>query len=167
MFRRIRAHALSDVDVRFVSLVRRGANRIPFRFTKKDESPVDFFKFFHKSEAAPPPEPEPGPEPVAAPVPEPALGPEPDAGDAAVAAKLDALVKSLDALSGLVQSRLDAIDVRFDAVEATVRKTEASMKGAVIGIAYGDPPASPARGGKPVRLPPLLDTGMAGFGPPG
>ena len=158
MFRRIRAHALSDVDVRFVSLVRRGANRIPFRFTKKDKGPVDFFRFFHKSEAALPPEPEPALEPVPAP------GRETEAGDATVAAKLDALVKSLDALSGLVQSRLDAIDFRFDAVEATVRKTEASMKGAVIGIAYGDPPASPARAGKAVGLPPLLDTGMAGFG---
>lgn len=151
MFRRIWAHALSDVDVRFVSLVRRGANRIPFRFTKKDESPVDFFKFFHKSEAAPPAE----------------TTVEPDPGDAAVAAKLDALVKSLDELSGLVQSRLDAIDARFEAVEATVRKTEASMKGAVIGIAYGDPPAVPARTSKAVRPPPLLDTGMAGFGSPG
>lgn len=151
MFRRIRAHALSDVDVRFVSLVQRGANRIPFRFTKKDESPVDFFKFFHKSEAAPPAE----------------TKVEPETGDAAVAAKLDALVKSLDDLSGLVQSRLDAIDARFEAVEATVRKTEASMKGAVIGIAYGDPPATLARTGKAVRLPPLLDTGMAGFGNPG
>lgn len=164
MFRRIRAHLLSDVDVRFVSLVRRGANRIPFRFTKKDESPVDFFKFFHKSEAAPPPEPEPGSGP--GPEPEPGLEPEADASDVAVAAKLDALVKSLDELSGLVQSRLDAIDTRFEAVEATVRKTEASMKGAVIGIAYGDPPPAPARAARAVRLPPLLDTGMAGFGKP-
>jgi tetrahydromethanopterin S-methyltransferase subunit G len=138
--------------VRFVSLVARGANRIPFRFTKKDESPVDFFKFFHKSEAAPPVE---------------ASVEPPETGDAAVAAKLDALVRSLDELSGLVQSRLDAIDARFEAVEATVRKTEASMKGAVIGIAYGDPPAAPARPGKAVHLPPLLDTGMAGFGSPG
>jgi hypothetical protein len=141
---------LSDVDVRFVSLVRRGANRIPFRFTKKDESPVDFFKFFHKSETPAPPEDR----------------AEPAATDA-IAAKLDALVKSLDALSGLVQSRLDAIDTRFEAVEATVRKTEASMKGAVIGIAYGDPPAAPARSGKASRPPPLLDTGMSGFGSPG
>lgn len=151
MFRRIRAHALSDVDVRFVSLVRRGANRIPFRFTKKDESPVDFFKFFHKSDAIPPIEDESGPSP----------------NDATVSAKLDALVKSLDELSELVQSKLDAIDTRFEAVEATIRKTEASVKGAVIGIAYGDPPASTARTGRPARLPPLLDTGMTGFGDPG
>jgi hypothetical protein len=137
--------------VRFVSLVPRGANRIPFRFTKKDRGPVDFFKFFHKSEAAA----------------QAAASVEPDPGDAAVTARLDAVVKSLDALSGLVQARLDAIDTRFEAVEATVRKTEASMKGAVIGIAYGDPPAAPARAGKPFRLPPLLDTGMAGFGDPG
>jgi hypothetical protein len=166
VFRRIRAHALSDVDVRFVSLVRRGANRIPFRFTKKDASPVDFFKFFHKSETPPPPEGKagPGPGPVTPASPEGSA--EPDPNDT-VAAKLDALVKSLDELSGLVQSRLDAIDTRFEAVEATVRKTEASMRGAVIGIAYGDPPAAPTRSGKPGRLPPLLDTGMSGFGSPG
>ena len=83
MFRRIWAHALSDVDVRFVSLVRRGANRIPFRFTKKDESPVDFFKFFHKSEAAPPAE----------------TTVEPDPGDAAVAAVL--LTLAIHALASL------------------------------------------------------------------
>jgi hypothetical protein len=156
VFRRIRAHALSDVDVRFVSLVRRGANRIPFRFTKKDESPVEFFKFFHKSDTAPPAPPPPGDEPA------------PGAADAAVSAKLDALVKSLDDLSGLVQARLEAIDTRFEAVEATIRKTEASMKGAVIGIAYGDPPPpSPSRRtGRAGRLPPLLDTGLAGFGAP-
>ncbi len=151
MFRRIRAHALSNVDVRFVSLVRRGANRIPFRFTKKDESPVEFFKFFHKSDVIPPLE----------------DGSEPGADDAAVSAKLDALVKSLDELSGLVQSRFDAIQTRFEAVEATIRKTEASMKGAVIGIAYGDPPAPSVGSGRSGRLPPLLDTGMAGFGNPG
>jgi hypothetical protein len=150
VFRRIRAHALSDVDVRFVSLVRRGANRIPFRFTKKDQSPVDFFKFFHKSDTTPVIESE----------------SEPVTNDAAVSAKLDALVKSLDELSGLVQSRLDAIDTRFEAVEATIRKTEASVKGAVIGIAYGDPPPPTVRSGKSTRLPPLLDTGLAGFGNP-
>ncbi|MFO1157267.1 MAG: hypothetical protein U1E60_00355 [Reyranellaceae bacterium] len=152
MFRRIQAHALSDVDVRFVSLVRRGANRIPFRFTKKDESPVDFFKFFHKSEgqAVPPADDAPAP---------------PTAHDPEVVARLDALVKSLDELSGLVQARLDAINARFEAVEATVRKTEASVKGAVIGIAYGDPPsASPRTDG--ARLPPLLDTGLSGFRSP-
>lgn len=152
MFRRVRAHALSDVEVRFVSLVQRGANRIPFRFTKKDESPVDLFKFFHKSDATP----------AAA-----QTSVEPDADDTAISARLDALVKSLDDLSGLVQSRLDAIDTRFEAVEATVRKAEASVKGAVIGIAYGDPPATSARTGKAARLPPLLDTGVAGLGNPG
>jgi hypothetical protein len=152
VFRRIRAHALSDVDVQFVSLVRRGANRIPFRFTKKDENPVDIFRFFHKSEGE-------------APLPSEDRSEPPAARDDAVAAKLDALVKSLDALSSLVQSKFDVIDARFEAVEATVRKTEASVKGAVIGIAYGDPPVVAARGG-PARLPPLLDTGMAGFASP-
>jgi hypothetical protein len=34
----LEAHELTDADVDFVSLVKRGANRIPFRIVKEDTS---------------------------------------------------------------------------------------------------------------------------------
>jgi hypothetical protein len=40
----IKATELSDTDVNFVSLVKRGANRIPFRITKGDNDMIDLHK---------------------------------------------------------------------------------------------------------------------------
>lgn len=50
----IKANALTDVDVSFVSLVKRGANRIPFRIKKEDATPmIDLDKmFFRKGDDA-------------------------------------------------------------------------------------------------------------------
>ena len=41
---RIKAHELVDTNVNFVSLVKRGANRIPFRITKEDTEMLDLHK---------------------------------------------------------------------------------------------------------------------------
>jgi hypothetical protein len=54
----VKANELVDVDAGFVSLVKRGANRIPFRITKEDtESMLDLHKIgrrlFAKTEATP------------------------------------------------------------------------------------------------------------------
>ena len=40
----LKATELVDTDVNFVSLVTRGANRIPFRITKEDEQMLDLHK---------------------------------------------------------------------------------------------------------------------------
>jgi len=54
---RIKANELIDTDVNFVSLVKRGANRIPFRITKEDDEMLDLHKigrrFFHKADPKP------------------------------------------------------------------------------------------------------------------
>ena len=51
--RDIKANALTDVKVELISLVKRGANRIPFRLTKEDTgSMLDFTKFFQKADDA-------------------------------------------------------------------------------------------------------------------
>lgn len=53
----LKATELVGTDVNFVSLVKRGANRIPFRITKEDEPMLDLGKigrsFFKKSEPQP------------------------------------------------------------------------------------------------------------------
>jgi len=41
---RIKANELVETDVNFVSLVKRGANRIPFRITKEDNEMLDLYK---------------------------------------------------------------------------------------------------------------------------
>jgi hypothetical protein len=55
--RKIRANELVDTDVSFVSLVKRGANRIPFRITKEDGPMLDLYKIgrslFHKADSRP------------------------------------------------------------------------------------------------------------------
>jgi hypothetical protein len=54
----IKATELTDTDVNFIALVKRGANRIPFRITKKDDEPMlDLYKIgrqmFKKADTAP------------------------------------------------------------------------------------------------------------------
>ena len=53
----IKATELTDTDVSFVSLVKRGANRIPFRITKGDQDMIDLHKIgrslFRKADTAP------------------------------------------------------------------------------------------------------------------
>ena len=54
----IKATELTDTDVNFVSLVKRGANRVPFRIVKKDDEPMlDLYKvgrqMFKKADKAP------------------------------------------------------------------------------------------------------------------
>ena len=54
----LKATELTDTDVNFVALVKRGANRIPFRITKKDDEPMlDLYKIgrqmFQKADRAP------------------------------------------------------------------------------------------------------------------
>lgn len=53
----IKANELVNTDVNFVSLVKRGANRIPFRITKEDEAMLDLHKIgrslFRKADPAP------------------------------------------------------------------------------------------------------------------
>ena len=55
--RKIKANELVDTDVSFVSLVKRGANRIPFRITKEDGPMLDLYKIgrslFHKADSRP------------------------------------------------------------------------------------------------------------------
>jgi hypothetical protein len=50
----IKANELTDTDVSFVSLVKRGANRLPFRITKGDTEMLDLYavgrRMFQKSE---------------------------------------------------------------------------------------------------------------------
>ena len=49
-----KATELTDTDVDFVSLVKRGANRLPFRITKGDDEMIDLYaigrKMFQKAE---------------------------------------------------------------------------------------------------------------------
>src|SRR5262245_51975566 len=53
----LKATELVDTEANFVSLVKRGANRIPFRIMKKDETMIDLHKIgrslFNKAEARP------------------------------------------------------------------------------------------------------------------
>jgi hypothetical protein len=52
-----KANELTDTDVSFVSLVKRGANRLPFRITKGDGDMLDLYaigrKMFQKGDAVP------------------------------------------------------------------------------------------------------------------
>ena len=47
------ANELVDVDVQFVSLVKRGANQVPFRYTKQEDGMIDLAKLFKTTTAAP------------------------------------------------------------------------------------------------------------------
>ena len=53
----ISAHELTDTNVDFVALVKRGANRIPFRLTKGDNEMLDLYsigrRMFKSDEPAP------------------------------------------------------------------------------------------------------------------
>lgn len=54
---KIKAHELVGTDVQFVSLVKRGANRIPFRIVKEDDNMIDLHKIgkslFRKADPKP------------------------------------------------------------------------------------------------------------------
>lgn len=54
---KIKAHELVDTDVQLVSLVKRGANRIPFRIVKEDDNMIDLHKIgkslFRKADPKP------------------------------------------------------------------------------------------------------------------
>lgn len=136
MRREVKANELSDVDVRFVSLVKRGANRIPFRLTKEDTSRMlDFVKLFRKSdeEAKPTPPPENQPEEPKDPV--------------------------LAALARLEEGQRELAETIGQLV-AKVQKTDAVVSSVVLGEANRDQPVRLAKGGGSAGVPRLLDTGL-------
>ena len=53
----LKATELTNTDVDFVALVKRGANRIPFRITKGDDAVLDLYKIgrrmFQKADPVP------------------------------------------------------------------------------------------------------------------
>ena len=51
--REVKANELRDADITFVSLVKRGANRIPFRVQKGDEGMFDLSTLFRKADQSP------------------------------------------------------------------------------------------------------------------
>ena len=140
MRREVKANELSDVDVRFVSLVKRGANRIPFRLTKEDTSRMlDFVKLFRKSDE------EAKPAPSSAPNPE---GPPKEQKDPVLAA----LARLEEGQRALAES--------IGQLVAKVQKTDAVVSSVVLGEANRDQPVRLAKGAGSAGVPRLLDTGL-------
>lgn len=142
--REVKANELSDVDVRFVSLVKRGANRIPFRLTKEDTNRMlDFVKLFRKSDE------EAKPAPSSAPQSE-APHKEPSKEEDPVLAALARLEEGQRALAESVGQLV-----------AKVQKTDApssyGVSSVVLGEANRDQPVRLAKG---AGIPRLLDTGL-------
>ena len=136
--REVKANELSDVDVRFVSLVKRGANRIPFRLTKEDTSRMlDFVKLFRKSDEEAKPAPSSAPQPEA---------PAKEEKDPVLAA----LARLEEGQRALAES--------VGQLVAKVQKTDASVSSVVLGEANRDQPVRLAKGA--AGIPRLLDTGL-------
>ncbi|MCA0246380.1 MAG: hypothetical protein LCH93_07155 [Proteobacteria bacterium] len=140
--REVKANELSDVDVRFVSLVKRGANRIPFRLTKEDTSRMlDFVKLFRKSDEEAKPAPSSAPQPEA---------PAKEEKDPVLAA----LARLEEGQRALAES--------IGQLVAKVQKTDAPLSygvsSVVLGEANRDQPVRLAKGA--AGIPRLLDTGL-------
>lgn len=135
--REVKANELSDVDVRFVSLVKRGANRIPFRLTKEDTTKMlDFVKLFRKSDEEAKPAPSSAPQPEA---------PAKEEKDPVLAA----LARLEEGQRALAES--------IGQLVAKVQKTDAVVSSVVLGEANRDQPVRLAKG---AGVPRLLDTGL-------
>lgn len=146
--REVKANELSDVDVRFVSLVKRGANRIPFRLTKEDTSRMlDFVKLFRKrdEEAKPAPSSENSPEnpPQEQPKEQPKEQKDP----------------VLAALARLEEGQRELAET-IGRLAARVQKTDAVVSSVVLGEANRDQPVRLAKGAGGAGVPRLLDTGL-------
>ena len=139
--REVKANELSDVDVRFVSLVKRGANRIPFRLTKEDTNRMlDFVKLFRKSDEEAKPAPSSAPQPEA-----PHKEPSKEEKDPVLAA----LARLEEGQRALAES--------IGQLVAKVQKTDAAVSSVVLGEANRDQPVRLAKG---AGIPRLLDTGL-------
>jgi len=139
--REVKANELSDVDVRFVSLVKRGANRIPFRLTKEDTSRMlDFVKLFrkHDEEAKPAPSSENSPENPPQEQPKEQKDPV------------------LAALARLEEGQRELAET-IGRLAARVQKTDMAVSSVVLGEANRDQPVRLAKG---AGIPRLLDTGL-------
>lgn len=146
--REVKANELSDVDVRFVSLVKRGANRIPFRLTKEDTNRMlDFVKLFRKSDE------EAKPAPSSAPQPESPVKEPPKEQKDPVLAALARLEEGQRALAESVGQLV-----------AKVQKTDAPLSygvsSVVLGEANRDQPVRLAKRAGGAGIPRLLDTGL-------
>jgi len=142
--REVKINELSDVDVRFVSLVKRGANRIPFRLTKEDTTKMlDFVKLFRKSDEEAKPAPSSAPQPEA-----PHKEPSKEEKDPVLAA----LARLEEGQRALAES--------IGQLVAKVQKTDASVSSVVLGEANRDQPVRLAKGAGAAGIPRLLDTGL-------
>lgn len=146
--REVKVNELSDVDVRFVSLVKRGANRIPFRLTKEDTSRMlDFVKLFRKSDEEAKATPSSAPT-ADAPNKEPPKDDPKDRKDPVLAA----LARLEEGQRALAES--------IDQLVAKVQKTDAAVSSVVLGEANRDQPVRLAKGAGGAGVPRLLDTGL-------
>jgi hypothetical protein len=146
--REVKANELSDVDVRFVSLVKRGANRIPFRLTKEDTTKMlDFVKLFRKSDEEAKPAPSSAPQPEA-----PHKEPSKEEKDPVLAA----LARLEEGQRALAES--------VGQLVAKVQKTDAPLSygvsSVVLGEANRDQPVRLAKRAGGAGIPRLLDTGL-------
>ena len=142
--REVKINELSDVDVRFVSLVKRGANRIPFRLTKEDTNRMlDFVKLFRKSDEEAKPAPSSAPQSEA-----PHKEPSKEEKDPVLAA----LARLEEGQRALAES--------IGQLVAKVQKTDAVVSSVVLGEANRDQPARLAKGTGAAGVPRLLDTGL-------
>ena len=148
--REVKVNELSDVDVRFVSLVKRGANRIPFRLTKEDTNRMlDFVKLFRKSDEEA--------KPASALAGE-APNKEPPKDD-----PKDQKDPVLAALARLEEGQRELAET-IGRLAARVQKTDASLSygvsSVVLGEANRDQPVRLAKGAGGAGVPRLLDTGL-------
>ncbi len=145
--RDVKVNELSDVDVRFVSLVKRGANRIPFRLTKEDTSRMlDFVKLFRKSDEEAKPTPSSAPNAEAPPKEQPKEPKDP------VLAALARLEEGQRALA-------EAIGQLVAKVQKTDPPLSYGVSSVVLGEANRDQPVRLAKGAG-AGVPRLLDTGL-------
>jgi hypothetical protein len=143
--REVKANELSDVDVRFVSLVKRGANRIPFRLTKEDTTKMlDFVKLFRKSDEEAKPAPSSAPQSRNSPQESPKEPPKEEKDPV-----LAALARLEEGQRALAES--------IGQLVAKVQKTDAVVSSVVLGEANRDQPVRLAKG---AGIPRLLDTGL-------
>ena len=141
MRREVKAHELSDVDVRFVSLVKRGANRIPFRLTKEDTTKMlDFVKLFRKSDEEAKPAPSSAPQP-----------------EAPAKEEKDPVLAALARLEEGQRALAESIGQLVAKVQKTDAPSSYGVSSVVLGEANRDQPVRLAKG---AGIPRLLDTGL-------
>ena len=143
--REVKINELSDVDVRFVSLVKRGANRIPFRLTKEDTNRMlDFVKLFRKSDEEAKPAPSSAPQSQAPTKEQPREEKDP---------VLAALARLEEGQRALAES--------IGQLVAKVQKSDAPLSYGVSSVVLGEANRDqPARLAKGAGIPRLLDTGL-------